>query len=44
MPAINAGLAKLWKSLEDNGLSKMEPSNATCYARSSIISFSTSPA
>jgi hypothetical protein len=29
---INAGQAKLWKSLEDNGLSKMEPSNATCCA------------
>jgi hypothetical protein len=40
---INAGLAKLWKPLEDNGLSKMEPSNAACRARSSTRSFPTSP-
>jgi hypothetical protein len=40
---INASLAKLWKSFEDNGLSKMEPSNAACRARSSTSSFPTSP-
>jgi hypothetical protein len=36
-------LAKLWKSLEDNGLSKMVPSNAACCARTSTSSFPTSP-
>jgi hypothetical protein len=39
---INAGLSKLWKSLEDYVLSKMEPSNAACRAHSSTSSFSTS--
>jgi hypothetical protein len=28
---INAGLAKLWKSLEDNGLPKMVPYNAAVH-------------
>jgi hypothetical protein len=36
LPAMlfsNAGLAKLWKSLGDNGLSKMESSDAACRTR-----------
>jgi hypothetical protein len=38
---IIAGLAKLWKSLEGDGLSKVEPSNGAYHVRSPTSSFPT---